>query len=73
MLDIIVAVIVLVLVFTEAYCLMRLGDYIRNHFKQKEEQRREHYRQIAYAEMKKKLALIKSRQDLWDSVTKNNY
>lgn len=64
------AITILGLICTEAYCIAWLCDYIRTRSKEKERRYREYYRQKAYSEMNERYKLDRSREELFNSISK---
>lgn len=65
-------ILILILVFTEAYCMDRIATYIKDRIRtrseEKTEARREAYRAEAYGKMNEINTIKQNRQDLWRSV-----
>lgn len=68
----ITALTILGLIFIEAYCIAWLCDYIRICFEEKEQRCRENYRQKAYAEMNERRRLYETREELFNSISKES-
>ncbi|HEZ7985988.1 MAG TPA: hypothetical protein RWO09_03515 [Ruminococcus sp.] len=68
----ITALTILALIFTEAYCIAWICDYIRTRLRERELRRREYYRQKAYQELNERYRLYKTREELFNSISKES-
>lgn len=64
------AILVIFLLSVQAICLIRVVEYLEDRSEQKTAERRDFYRRKAYREMNERCDLKKSREKLWNMISK---
>ena len=64
------AALIIILLSIQAFCLIRVVKYLKSRSEQKTSERRDFYRRKAYKEMYERCDLKKSREKLWNMISK---
>lgn len=64
------AALIIILLSIQAFCLIMVVKYLKSRSEQKTAERREFYRRRAYKEMNARCDLKKSREVLWNMISK---